>query len=206
MNEFDIKASGWDKNNVHLERSVSIASQLKEMVNISPGLKAMEFGAGTALLSFLLSDLFASITLVDNSQEMIRICDEKISATKSGHIHSLKIDLEQDDIEDKFDIIYSQMAFHHVKDVNKIVKKLYHILNEEGRLAVIDLFPEDGSFHGEGFTGHNGFDPEALAEKMRNTGFKNVYYIRTFVQKKVNPDGKIMEYPLFMMIAEKLQG
>jgi tRNA (cmo5U34)-methyltransferase len=205
MNEFDVKASGWDKNNVHLERSQAIASQLKEIISYSPGMKAMEFGAGTALLSFLLSDLFASITLIDNSQEMIRICNEKIAESNSSQIHAIKIDLETEDLNDKFDIIYSQMAFHHISDVHNIVNKLYHLLNEEGRLAVIDLFPEDGSFHGEGFTGHKGFDPAWLAGEMRNAGFKNVYYDKSFVQTKVEPDGKIREYPLFLMIAEKLR-
>jgi len=166
-------------------------------------MKAMEFGAGTALLSFILQDLFTSITLIDNSMEMIKICNEKIAASKSDHIHSLKIDLEKENIEDRFDIIYSQMAFHHIGDISKMLSKFYTLLNEGGTLAVTDLFPEDGSFHGEGFIGYKGFDPEWLAEKMRNTGFKSVHYVKAFTQKKIEPDGKIKEYPLFLMIAKK---
>ena len=101
MSEFDIKANDWDKNNVHLERSQVIANQLKEMISFKPGMKALEFGAGTGILSFILSDLFESITLIDNSLEMIRICNEKIASTNSDHIKALQIDLETEDFEGK---------------------------------------------------------------------------------------------------------
>lgn len=203
MSEFDIKAKDWDKNNVHLERSQAIANQLKELISFKAGMKAMEFGAGTALLSFILRDLFSSITLIDNSQEMIRICNEKIAASNSGHIKALKIDLETEDFEDTFDFIYSQMAFHHLVDVAKMIHKFYQLLDENGVLAIADLFPEDGSFHGEGFTGHKGFEPELLKGIMWKVGFKNVQHITSYVQKKIEPDGKLKEYPVFLIIAKK---
>lgn len=204
MNEFDIKAAGWDKNNVHLERSEAIARTLKEKIHFFPGMKAMDFGSGTALLSFILKDLFASVTIVDNSEEMIKICDEKIAASKSEHIRSLRIDLETEKIEEKFDIIYSQMAFHHISDINKIVAKFFNLLNKKGILAIADLFPEDGSFHGEGFTGHKGFDPKWLEVRMRDAGFKNVTYTTPYIRKMADSNGSVREYPVFLMIAKKL--
>ena len=203
MNEFDIKAADWDKNNVHILRSEAIAKQIKEKVHFFPEMKAMEFGAGTGLLSFILKDKFASITLIDNSEEMIKICNEKIAANQSDHIHSLKIDLETKVIIDRYDIIYSQMAFHHIGDINKMVAKFYNLLNEKGVLAVADLFTEDGSFHGESFTGHKGFDPEWLAIRMRDAGFKNVTYTTPYIQKMADPNGSVREYPVFLMIAKK---
>ena len=204
LNEFDIKAKDWDKNKVNLERAQAIANQLKEIIPNLPGMKAMEFGAGTALLSFILRDLFSSICLIDNSPEMIRICKEKIEATKSEHIFAINIDLETDNFEEKFDLIYSQMAFHHLLDIEGMIHKLYGLLNESGILAVADLYPEDGSFHGEGFTGFKGFDPEQLSNSMHQAGFRIVKYKKCFVQKKVEPDGKQKEYPVFLIIAKKI--
>lgn len=203
MSEFDIKANDWDKNNVHLLRAREIANQLLEIIPFKPGMKVMEFGAGTALLSFMLEDLFTSVTLIDNSQEMIRICNEKIAQTKSNHIQAIKIDLETEYFEDKFDLIYTQMAFHHVADIGKMVHKLNHLLNDGGMLAIADLYPEDGSFHGEGFTGHLGFDPEWLSSLLGQSGFENVTFKECFVQKKIDSDGKQIEYPVFLMIATK---
>jgi tRNA (cmo5U34)-methyltransferase len=163
MSEFDLKATDWDKNIVNIERAREIANQLLLTIPFRPGMKVMEFGAGTALLSFMLADLFTSVTLIDNSVEMIRICNEKIAQSKSNHIQALKIDLENEYFDDKFDLIYTQMAFHHVSDISKMVHKLHHLLKEGGMLAIADLYPEDGSFHGEGFTGHLGFSPEWLS-------------------------------------------
>jgi tRNA (cmo5U34)-methyltransferase len=203
MSEFDIKANNWDKNNVHLERSRTIANQMKQLIPFKPGMKAMEFGAGTALLSFVLQDLFDSVLLIDSSQEMIRICNEKIAAINSDHIKALQIDLETEDLEDKFDFIYSQMAFHHIIDIAKMIHKFYHLLDEIGILAIADLFPEDGSFHGEGFTGHRGFEPELLEGIMWKVGFRSVHHITSYVQKKIEPDGKLKEYPVFLIIAKK---
>jgi ubiquinone/menaquinone biosynthesis C-methylase UbiE len=164
-------------------------------------MNVMEFGAGTALLSFILKDSFASITLIDNSAEMLKICNEKIAETKSDHIQTLKIDLETETFEARYDLIYSQMVFHHLADVEKMIHKLQRLLNEKGTLAIADLYPEDGSFHGEEFTGHKGFDPEWLTSMMHQAGFRNVNYKTCFVQKKTEADGTMKEYPVFLLIA-----
>jgi len=203
MSEFDLKANGWDKNNTHLERAQTIAVQLKELIPLKLGMKVMEFGAGTALLSFILRDLFSSITLIDTSQEMIRICNEKIAQTKSNHIKTIQIDLETESLEEKFDLIYSQMTFHHLSDIDKMIHVLHDLLNERGILAIADLYTEDGTFHGEEFNGHKGFDPEWLSKIMQRAGFKNVSYTTCFIQKKIEPDGQQKEYPVFLIIARK---
>ena len=203
MSDFDQKANDWDKNNVNIERAREIANQLLEIIPFRQGMKVMEFGAGTALLSFMLEDLFTSVTLIDNSVEMIRICNEKISQTKSNHIQALKIDLETEYFENKFDLIYTQMAFHHVSDIGKMVHTLHHLLYGGGMLAIADLYPEGGSFHGDGFTGHLGFDTVWLSTLLNQSGFENITFKECFVQKKIDCDGKQKEYPVFLMIATK---
>ncbi len=203
MSEFDVKAQDWDKNTMNHERALAIAGQLKERIAFTPGMKVMEFGAGTALLSFFLRDSFSSITLIDNSQEMIRICNEKIAETQSGHIHALQVNLETEDYTENFDLIYSQMAFHHLISIEMMLQKLHHLLHENGYLAIADLYPEDGSFHGDGFTGFKGFDQDWLVSLMRQTGFKNVISKQCFVQRKEGTDGTIREYSVFLIIGQK---
>ena len=56
MNEFDVKAAEWDKSNMHLERARTIAGEILKEIPITAEMKALEFGAGTGLLSFLLRD------------------------------------------------------------------------------------------------------------------------------------------------------
>jgi len=56
MNDFDNKANNWDKNITHSMRAKEIAAHIKMKVPLHPSMKAMELGAGTALLSFELKD------------------------------------------------------------------------------------------------------------------------------------------------------
>jgi tRNA (cmo5U34)-methyltransferase len=202
MSEFDQKAKEWDKNQIHLERTKAVAKQLIEMVPVTPNMKAMEFGAGTGLLSFYLKDRFSEITLMDSSREMLKMAEQKMEAGDDSKFKTLFIDLELEDYYgDSFDIIYNQMVMHHIKDVNAIFRKFYHLLNPGGILAIADLYPEDGSFHDGALDVHYGFDPEKLMAVLLQEGFNNVKVASCFVIRKEVSENKIKEYPVFLMTA-----
>lgn len=200
MNEFDIKAKTWDQNAIHMERSNAIAHDLETMVPLNKNMKAMEYGAGTGLLSFLLKDKLGDILMVDSSEKMITICNEKIASTEATNMHSLMMDLEKTEYHNQFDLIYSQMVFHHVKNVPEMLKKLHALLNQGGFMAIADLYPEDGSFHGMDVTDvHRGFDPETFAELLRKLGFSRTEVKQSFVVRR--GDGK--SFPVFLLVAKK---
>jgi len=199
MSEFDSRARVWDKDKIHLERSEAIALELQRMIPIQPSMKAMEYGAGTGLLSFLLKDVFSEITLMDSSREMIEVCKEKSDYFKTGHITPLWFDLEHQDFDGKFDVIYNQMVLHHVTDIDLIFNKFHSLLNPGGYLAIADLYPEDGSFHGPDVKVHWGFDPAELAVKLKNHGFKTVEFQESFRMKRESG----IVYPIFLLVAQK---
>jgi len=199
MSEFDARAREWDKDKMHLDRSVVIAAELEKMIPINPSMKALEYGAGTGLLSFLLKDRFAEITLMDNSNEMIKVCMEKIEYHQTKHILPICFDLEHKDYEGTFDIIYNQMVLHHVNDYEAIIYTFHSMLNPGGYLAVADLYPEDGSFHGPDVKVHLGFDPEKLTEILTIAGFKNIEYQTCFEVKRESG----IKYPVFLLVAHK---
>jgi len=203
MSEFDAKARDWDKNQRYIDRSEAVAKAIVQMIPINKNMNALEYGSGTALLSFALMDRFAEIVLMDNSREMTAVTEEKIAARQIKNMKPIFFDLEHDDYSGKFDIIYSQMVMHHVNDVDAILLKFYNLLNPGGYLAIADLYAEDGSFHGEGFTGHLGFDVESLSEKLISTGFRNILHRQCFIITKTDDNGKISEYPIFLMTASK---
>jgi ubiquinone/menaquinone biosynthesis C-methylase UbiE len=200
MSEFDARAREWDKNLIHIERSQAIAEELQKMIPIEHSMKALEYGAGTAILSFLLKDKFAEITLMDNSSEMIKVCEEKAEYFKTRHIYPLFYDLEHNDFEVKFDITYNQMVMHHVKDIEKMFSKFYALLNPGGYLAIADLYPEDGSFHGPDVDVHLGFNPEKITEILKKIGFSEIEYMTCFeIKREAN---KL--FPVFLLKAKKL--
>ncbi|MDP3915755.1 MAG: class I SAM-dependent methyltransferase [Bacteroidota bacterium] len=199
MSEFDARAREWDKDKMHMDRSLAIAAGLEEMIPLEPSMKALEYGAGTGILSFLLKDRFAEITLMDNSTEMIKVCVEKTEYHKTNHILPIYFDLEHKDYDGRFDVIYNQMVLHHVVDYESIIGTFYSMLNPGGYLAIADLYPEDGSFHGPDVNVHLGFDPEKLAEILKQIGFKNINYKTCFEVKRESG----LKYPVFLLVAQK---
>jgi len=203
MSEFDNKARDWDNNPRHIERSEAIAKALLETIPLHKNMKALEYGAGTALLSFILRDRFDDITLMDNSREMTQVVMEKIASENVKNMNPLLFDLEKEDFNGKFDIIYTQMVLHHVGDIDAIFNKFHALLNTAGYLAIADLYPEDGSFHGAGFSGHTGFDVEVLANKLNNIGFKNIQHHQCHILNNEDEAGNITAYPIFLLTASR---
>lgn len=202
MTEFDIKAAEWDKNPMHWDRSEVISNQIKKLIPLSKKMVALEYGAGTGIASFLLKDYLKEITLMDNSSEMVRIINEKIRSAKVRNLKTLNFDLEHEDYKgENFDLIFTQMVFHHVTDIEKIINKFYNLLNPGGHLAIADLYPEDGSFHGKGFTGHNGFDPAELSKLLSKAGFLNISHRKCYVIDRQVSDTETKHYDIFLLIA-----
>lgn len=199
MSDFSQKARTWESNPIHALRSEAIAKNLIDRVSINSSMNGVEFGAGTGLLSFILANRFNSITMIDSAEGMVEVMVEKVEESQHKNLKPLLFDLTKEAYEkSSFDGIFSQMALHHVSDVDAIFKRFHSMLNSGGFLAIADLYTEDGSFHGEGFDGHNGFDVLELEAKMKQAGFTNVQTETCFTMPKGTKN-----YPLFLMIAIK---
>jgi tRNA (cmo5U34)-methyltransferase len=204
MSIFDQKAKTWDSNPAHWERSEAIAQKIINKIDLRPDLTALEYGAGTAILSFLLKDFLKEITLMDNSVEMVKVMEEKINNEQVAHLEPLFFNLETTEYRVKsFDLIFTQMVLHHVVDVKTIITKFYQLLNDGGNIAIADLYTEDGTFHGNGFTGHLGFDVTNLSQILSNAGFKNISHEQCYVMKKQTENEEEKEFPIFIITAAK---
>lgn len=203
-NHFDQMARDWDKNQITIKRTEAIATKLRKFIELKNEQTALEFGAGTGLLSVELKDMFSEIILMDSSSEMIKVTKEKLIEKDIHHLHPLFFDLEKEDYTAKtFDCIFSQMTLHHVSDIEKIIAEFYHLLNPGGLLAIADLYKEDGTFHERDFNGHFGFNPEDLALVFKNTGFVNISHKPCFEITKAEGPNIGKTYPLFLLTAKK---
>jgi 2-polyprenyl-3-methyl-5-hydroxy-6-metoxy-1,4-benzoquinol methylase len=201
MNDFDSRARDWDKEMRHVKRSRAIADELLKAIPLNSRMKALEFGAGTGLLSFILKDRFAEITMMDNSTEMVKVAQEKIAAEKAHHMNAVCLDLEKEDYSGAFDIIYTQMVLHHVLNIELILGKFHSLLRKGGYLAIADLYSEDGSFHGSDFNGHKGFDMEELSSILKGKGFINIKHKHCYNLKKDIASGELKDFPIFLLVA-----
>jgi tRNA (cmo5U34)-methyltransferase len=200
MNEFDIKAAEWDKNPMHWDRSEAVANAIKGMIPLNTEMSALEYGAGTGITSFLLKDLVKEITLMDISTGMLNVLNEKIKTSGARNLKTLNFNLENTDYKDgKFDLVFTQMVLHHVSDIDSIISRFNKLLNPGGYLAIADLYEEDGSFHGEGFKGHRGFEIEKLAGILRKNNFSNISHKTCFAIEHKISDTNSLKYDVFLL-------
>jgi ubiquinone/menaquinone biosynthesis C-methylase UbiE len=204
MNDFDNKAVEWDMNPMHRNRAEAIANEIRKLIPLNKNMRALEYGAGTGITSFLLKDTLREIVLMDSSSEMVRVTNDKIKASKVKNIEALYFNLETDEFKaGKFDLIYTQMVLHHIDDTDNIIKKFYKLLNPSSYLVIADLYEEDGSFHGDGFTGHNGFNPDSLTAILINNGFSDISHRSCFViDRKISEDNS-KQFEVFVMVAKR---
>jgi len=201
---FDDVAREWD-NEKRIERAKIIANKIKSTISVGQDKSAMEFGCGTGLISFYLHNEFKKITLIDTSKEMINIANNKIDTLNLSNINTYCGDLVESKYNDKFDMIYSSMALHHIVDINKLCKKFYNLINLNGPLCIVDLNKDDGSFHKNeiGFNGYNGFSKRWLKSILEANGFSNIKS-ETFYEGTKKVDDHELIYSLFIMTADKI--
>ena len=204
MNEFDLKAAGWDQNPIVWDSAEAIANEIKRLIPLNKQMTALEFGAGTGVTSFILKDSLKEIILMDNSSEMVKIMKNKIKTSGVKNLTALNFNLEQSDFKNaKFDLIFNQMVLHHITDIKDIITKFYNLLNPGGYLAIADLYSEDGSFHGEGFTGHKGFDIEELSASIKKQGFTDISHRKCYTINKKVSDTVTKPFDVFLIIAKR---
>jgi 2-polyprenyl-3-methyl-5-hydroxy-6-metoxy-1,4-benzoquinol methylase len=203
MTDFDTRARTWDTDPAKVERARRIAEAIAERV---PGLRRMsvlEYGCGTGLLGLALLPRAARVTLADSSREMIAVAREKIAASGAANVSAIRLDLTSEPAPaEKYDLVCTLLTLHHVGDVDGVLRKLGEVLPSGGILCVADLDAEDGSFHGAGFDGHQGFDRADLGRRLERAGFANVRFQTVFEIAKDTGAGT-RRFPVFLALADR---
>lgn len=95
--------------------------------------KILDLGCGYGENDKYCRDLGAKEILgIDISEHMIKIA-EKNNADENIKYKVMAME-EISEIKEKFDIVISSLAFHYVKDYEKLIKDIYNLLNDNGIL------------------------------------------------------------------------
>ena len=201
---FDLQAKTWDDDPMKTTRAQAVALEILAQVPLAAHMTALEYGCGTGLLSFALHAQFKHITLADSSSGMLDVLQEKITSGGITNMRPLKLDLVTDPLpQERHDVVHSLMTLHHVSDIDAVLQGLYSLLAAPGYLCIADLDSEDGSFHGPDFSGHKGFDRDALQQQAMRAGFGNIRFTNAFTIRKSVAGGSEKDFPVFLMVAEK---
>ncbi len=174
MSHFNNAANTWDSPDKIKSMSILAQDMIERIgLKLNEELDILDFGCGTGLLGLEFIQYAKTITGVDTSEGMLDVFNKKV--IDHDHINSLRIDLELTELNKTFDLVVSAMAFHHLTSPDKVLLKLSKMLNEGGRIAIVDLETEDGSFHPrpmEMGVKHFGFSKQELESWAKEAGLK----------------------------------
>lgn len=177
-NRFDERAATWDDDPAKVERSRTVAERIRAEVALEPGMRLLEYGAGTGLVTQALRDQVGPVTLADSSHGMLEVLQEKVASGAIPDARVWDLDLARDPVPDeRFDLLVTAMTLHHIPDLAPVLHGLATVLDEGGHLCVVDLEREDGSFHDDAdFEGHDGFDRDELATRLAGVGLTRIRF------------------------------
>lgn len=195
---FDRSARNWDQRPMS-QQLAQLVPRLLEQLPLQVDQQLLDFGAGTGMLAVPLAEKVAGVTALDTSEKMLEILNEKAV----GNIKTLQQDIFAG-LDEQFDGLVSCMALHHVEDTAGLMQVFAEHLKPGGYLGLVDLYKEDGSFHGDNEgkgVKHLGFEPEELKRLMEKAGLEDLDFQEILqIQHK---NGR--QYPLFLVTARKPQ-
>ncbi len=187
------------------ERAKIIAQKIQDYLGEGKVKRGMEYGCGTGLVGLRLVESFEELVLVDPSPGMIAQVNLKKQAHSFDNITSLCGNILAGlKISPAFDCIFASMALHHEPHIPLLFETLLALLDEGGRLIIVDLDKDDGSFHADepNFTGHHGFTHDYLVEISKKAGFRAAT-VESFYQSEREVLHKKVPYSLFILSATK---
>jgi predicted TPR repeat methyltransferase len=196
---FDERADTWDDDPAKVERARLVAAVIREALPLRPDVRLLEYGAGTGLVTEALREAVGPVTLVDTSAGMRAVMERKVASGALPQARVWDLDLSTAaPPSEKFDLIVTVMTLHHIPALAPVLSAFATLLDDGGRLCVVDLDEEDGSFHGDGFHGHRGFRREEFAGLLSDAGFGDIGFRAC---GRVDRGGA--DYPLFLVIAAR---
>ena len=193
---FDTAARDWDQRPLS-QQLAAVPERLLAQLPLRASDHVLDFGAGTGLLSAPIAPKVAQVTALDMSAAMLQVLDEKGFA----NITPLQQDIFAG-LPGRYHAVVSCMALHHVADTAALLRAFAAALHSGGRIALVDLYQEDGSFHGDNQAKgvqHFGFAPEALQALAEQAGLMDIAFSEILRLQHSNGRG----YPLFLMTGRK---
>lgn len=197
---FDQRAPAWDDDPRRRKLAADVFSAVRLRAAPAPTDSVLDFGCGTGALALPLAPLVHRVLAADFSRGMLDVLENKARALGIGNVETLQANLaaEPAAAPGPFDLVVSAMAIHHVVDVDALLRAFFSRLAPSGRLAVVDLDAEDGSFHGPSSNvPHLGFRRDALAHAVERAGFRRVqFHDAAQIEKNGRPYSAFLAFAL----------
>lgn len=115
-----------------------------------------------------------SVVGIDISKNMLTLAEERNSDKKIKYQKMSMTEISK--LNEKFDLIYSSLAFHYVQDFNKLMEDIYNLLNDRGIL----LFSQEHPIVTSSLNGSNHY----VTENENIKGYLMSYYQNPGLRKE----------------------
>lgn len=169
-NVFEEMAKRYDTEE-RIELAKVVVNEVRKVLQNSQSNTLIDYGSGTGLVSLELSDVVDSMVLIDASKKMLEVAEGKISRRGLTNATVLYSDFTQETPELKADIVLMSLVLLHIPDTKQILKEMFNLLNDGGKLIIVDFDKNDQIYHPKV---HNGFTHEELTTILTEIGFRSV--------------------------------
>jgi SAM-dependent methyltransferase len=109
----------------------------------------------------------------DSSKGMVAAFNRKAAELGVENAKAIQVDLDKGDrLSGSFELVVSNMALHHIREIEPLLKQLWSVTAVGGYCCLSDLDTEQGDFHANPVgVYHHGFDREELRLKLLQAGF-----------------------------------
>ena len=166
VEEWDEYAQGWDSNEDVIAYSEKAFKSLLAVVNVN-GLRILDFGCGTGLLTEKISPLAKEIVALDSSKKMISILNDK----KLPNVTAVSEELTENLVKGnklflkKFDLIVASSVCSFLSEYEKTLGQLKTLLVPGGSFVQWDWLATDAN-------SNFGLSREQMLSAYNKTGLK----------------------------------
>ena len=200
MNRFDQAAKEWDNKPTSQQVAKATSQTMREHICLE-NKELLDYGCGTGLLAFSISDEAKSVIGMDSSAGMVEVFNQKAHTFGFDNIKAVQHNIEKEDLpKQAFDVIVISMTLHHIHQPHLFFEKCKEALKPNGYLCISDLDEEDGTFHtkhkNDGVH-HFGFSKQRIKELYINNGYKLLYLDDICTLDRDNKN-----FPIFLSIGQ----
>lgn len=200
MNRFDKAAKDWDSKPTSVLVAKETSTHIAQHIDLT-NKDILDYGCGTGLLAFSLSDDVKSMLGMDNSQGMVDVFNEKAQKFGFSNTKAVKHNIDVESLpKNSYDVIVTSMTLHHITHPNEFFQKCKEALKPNGYLCISDLDEEDGTFHAKHNNDgvhHFGFSHQQIKAFYENNG-----YSVQFLENICELERENGTFPIFLSIGQ----
>lgn len=201
---FDYIAEKWNviRSDYFEER---LKYKILSITNIKDKVVA-DLGCGTGFVSLALVNEASIVFSVDNSSNMLKQLRANALDKNYKNLYLIKSSLDSLSLFDEsVDIVFINMALHHIKDAKKAILEMHRVLKKDGVVIISDVMEHNGEWaREEMFDEWLGFSNKQIENWLEEAGFNKIQIENTDLScKGYSSKGEFTETGIFIAKATK---